>query len=137
MARTFSSYTPSEDEIFDWLWRNFDATEPPKSDPCRELNINIPVSAERARQGGTLRLAIPARRECPTCRGQGRVGVYECWRCGGEGALSGDVSINLCLPPHSAQSQAVHVPLARPWFSNMRITVHFKATCQDDALPIG
>ena len=40
-VRSFQSFTPSFDEIFDWLWKNFSGLDQPKSDLFQNLTLEL------------------------------------------------------------------------------------------------
>lgn len=44
--RSFQSFTPSFDEIFDWLWSNFSSLEQPKSGRVKNLTLEGPLTPE-------------------------------------------------------------------------------------------
>jgi len=127
-VRSFQSFTPSFDEIFDWLWKNFSDLDQPKSDRFQNLTLEITLTHEQARRGGSARIMVPAQAVCPTCRGQGGVGFYECARCAGEGAISGEMPISVAFPPGLAKDHAVMIPLDRFGIRNTHITVLFRPT---------
>lgn len=93
LVRSFQTFTPSFDEIFDWLWNNFSTFNYPKSGWVQNLTIEVPLSNEQALSGGNVRVMVPVRAICKTCRGYGNVGPYECSHCAGEGAIIGEVPI--------------------------------------------
>ena len=126
--RSFETFSPSRDEIFDWLWTNFLSLEWPKSGRIQDLTIEIPLTREQAMQGGNARVMIPARAGCPACKGHGAVGVYECTRCAGEGAISGEVPVSISFPPGLGQDHAVILSLERFGIRNLRLTVWFRLT---------
>ena len=74
---------------------------------------------------------IPAQAVCPTCRGYGGVGFYECARCAGEGVISGEMPISVSFPPGLAKDHAVMIPLDRFGVPNTHITVLFRPTDSD------
>ncbi len=127
-VRSFQSFTPSYDEIFDWLWRNFSSLEQPKSDRVKNLTLEVPLTPEQARRGGNARIMVPAQAVCPTCRGQGGLGFYECTRCAGEGVISGEMPISVSFPPGLTRDHAVMIPLDRFGIRNVHITVLFRPT---------
>jgi len=127
-VRSFQSFTPSFDEIFDWLWKNFSDLDQPKSDRFQNLTLEITLTHEQARRGGSARIMVPAQAVCPTCRGQGGVGFYECARCAGEGAISGEMPVSVAFPPGLTKNHAVIVPLDRFGIRNTHITVLFRPT---------
>lgn len=130
-VRSFQSFTPSFDEIFDWLWANFSSLDQPKSGRVENLTVEILLTAEQANSGGTARVMVPARALCPTCRGYGGAGPYECVRCAGEGAIVGEVPLCVAFPPGLAQDHAVMIPLDRFGIGNLHLTVLFRPSGAD------
>ena len=127
-VRSFHSFTPSFDEIFDWLWSNFSDLAQPKSGRVQNLTLEVTLTPEQARRGGNARIMVPARAVCPTCRGCGGMGLYECLRCAGEGAISGEVPVTVSFPPGLTNDHAVMIPLDRFGIRNLHITVLFRPT---------
>ncbi len=125
-VRSFQSFTPSFDEIFDWLWSNFSSLEQPKSGRVKNLTLEVPLTPEQARRGGNARIMVPAQAECPTCRGHGGVGFYECTRCAGEGIISGEMPVSIAFPPGLTKDHAVLIPLDRFGIRNFHVTVLFR-----------
>ena len=128
LVRSFQTFTPSFDEIFDWLWNNFSTFNYPKSGWVQNLTIEVPLSKEQALSGGNVRVMVPARAICKTCRGYGTVGPYECSRCAGEGAVSGEVPILVAFQPGLKENQTVMIPLDRYGISNLHLTILFYLT---------
>ena len=127
-VRSFQSFTPSFDEIFDWLWSNFSNLTQPKSARIENLTLEVTLTPEQARRGGNARIMVPAQAVCPTCRGHGGVGFYECARCAGEGVISGEMPISVSFPPGLTKEHAVMIPLDRFGIRSMHITVLFRPT---------
>ncbi len=127
-VRSFHSFTPSYDEIFDWLWSNFSSLEQPKSGRVKNLTLEVPLTPEQARRGGNAKIMVPAQAFCPTCRGQGGVGFYECNRCAGEGVISGELPVSVAFPPGLTADHAVMLPLDRFGIRNVHVTVLFRPT---------
>lgn len=130
-VRSFQSFTPSFDEIFNWLWRNFSDLTQPKFSRVQNLTLEVPLTPEQARRGGNARVMVPAQAVCPTCRGQGGVGFYECTRCAGEGIISGEMPVSVSFPPGLSKDHAVMIPLDRFGIPNTHITVLFRPTAID------
>lgn len=125
-VRSFQSFTPSTNEIFDWLWDNFSNLSQPKSGRIQDLTLEITLTPEQARRGGNARIIVPAQVNCPSCRGYGGVGPYECLRCAGEGSLSGEIPVSVSFPPGLIKDHAVMVPLDRFGVRNVHVTVLFR-----------
>jgi molecular chaperone DnaJ len=132
-VRSYQSFTPSLDEIFDWLWKNFSSLSPHKSGRIENLTLEVPLTPDQARRGGSARILVPARGVCPTCRGYGGVGFYECARCAGEGAISGEMPVSVAFPPGLVKDHAVMIPLERFGIRNLYLTVLFRPAGSDTA----
>ena len=124
--RSFESFTPSIDEIFDWLWSNYSDLSPPKSGRIQNLTLEVTLTPEQARRGGNARIMVPANTICPSCGGYGGIGPYECIRCAGEGSISGEIPISVSFPPGLTNDHAVMIPLNRFGIRNGHITVLFR-----------
>lgn len=127
-VRSFRTYTPSYDEIFDWLWHNFSDMAWPKSGRVQELTLEVPLTRAQALRGGNARVMVPARAMCPACGGAGTVGYYDCSRCSGEGAISGEIPVSISFPAGLTSDHAVVVPLDRFGIRNLHLTVLFRIT---------
>jgi len=128
LVRSFQTFTPSFDEIFDWLWKNFSTLRYPKSGYMQNLTIEVPLSYEQALSGGNVKVLVPVRAVCQACRGYGHVGPYECTHCAGEGALVGEVPVLVSFQPGLKENQAVMIPLDRYGIRNLHLTVLFCLT---------
>jgi molecular chaperone DnaJ len=128
LIRSFQTFTPSFDEIFDWLWNNFYTFNYPKSGWVQNLTLEVPLSNEQTLSGGNVRVMVPVRAICKTCRGYGSVGPYECTHCAGEGAIIGEVPIIVAFQPGLKRNQTVMIPLDRFGIRNLHMTVLFCPT---------
>lgn len=126
--RSFQTFTPSFDQVFDWLWDNFSSIDRPKLDRVKSLTLEVPLTKAQAAAGGTARVLVPARAVCPVCRGSGGIDFYECTRCAGEGAISGEVPVSLSFPAGLRHDHAVVLSLERFGIRNLRVTVLFRPT---------
>jgi molecular chaperone DnaJ len=125
---SFQTFTPSLEEIFEWIWSNFSSFDPPKSGRLQALTLEIALTLEEAMRGGNARIMVPARAFCPICHGYGEVGFNECPRCAGEGAVSGEVPISISFPAGLMGDHALVIPLERFGIRNLRLTVLFRLT---------
>jgi len=125
-VRSFQTFSPSSGEIFDWIWDNFSSVDRPKSGRVRHLTLEVPLSREQAFRGGNAEVMVPVRAACPTCRGYGSDGYYECYRCAGQGAISGEVPVSIAFPPGLVQNHSVRIPLEQFGIRNLHLTVLFR-----------
>ena len=125
-VRSFDTFSPSFDEVFDWLWNNFSTVSRLKSGRIQNLALEVPLTREQAQRGGNARIMVPARSTCPTCRGYGHIGSYACHRCSGEGAITGEVPIVVAFPPGLTKDHSVMIPLGRFGIKDLHCTVLFR-----------
>lgn len=126
LTRSFRTFSPSFDEIFDRLWSNFDRLARPKGETLKSLTAEVLLTPGQARTGGHIRILVPSRAVCPTCGGYGGVDLYECWRCAGEGAVSGELPLLVSFPAGVPGGYMVRIPLERFGIRNLYLTVHFR-----------
>ena len=127
LTHSFHSYSPSFDEIFERLWQNFDPVQP-KVENLESLNVEVLLTPWEAHCGGRIRILIPARLSCPTCYGRGRVGLFECWRCAGHGAIEGEYPVSITFPSGVSNNHMARVPLDRLGVHNFYLTVLFRVS---------
>ncbi len=126
LTRSFHSYRPSFDKLFDRIFNNFRQTSQPKSRPRENLNVVITLTPGQAFRGGQINVALPAELTCPSCSGQGWIGVYECWRCNGNGILSGEYPVIVSFPSGISDNHVVRKPLDYYGIKNLYLTVLFR-----------
>lgn len=127
LTRSFRTFSPSFEEIYDRFWSNFAPTTQPKSETLRSLSVDIPITPEQAVTGGQARVLVPAQTRCPVCDGYGGIGPYVCWRCDGRGTLVVEHPIMVSFPA-GYSAYTVQVPLDRYGIRNFYLTVHFRMT---------
>lgn len=128
--RSFATYGPSFDELFDRFWSNYSTVSRPKAERIEGLTVEIILSPEEARQGGELRLMVPAMRRCPACGGEGRVARYECWRCSGHGSLTADYPVRVAYPSGILDEYRLQIPLAQYGIANFFLSVRFRVSAE-------
>ena len=128
LFRSFETFSPSFDELFDRLWSNFSLHTRPKAERLESLNVEVPLSPRQASAGGDVRVMVPSRLVCLACHGQGSVGPYECPRCGGHGAVTGEYPVTVSYPAGLQEDYIVRIPLERFGIHNLYLTVHFRPT---------
>jgi DnaJ-class molecular chaperone len=129
--RSFRTFTPSFDEIFDRLRDKFFSPNPSPAGRVQNLTLEVPLTRQQALRGGNARIMVPARAVCPTCGGYGRVGPYECNRCAGGGVIAGEMPVAVAFPPGLARDHAVVISLERFGIRNLHLTVLFRPSHAD------
>jgi molecular chaperone DnaJ len=123
LLRSFQTFVPSAREIFDRLWSNFELVTRPKAEGLESLTVEVTLAPKQVLKGGQIRILVPARVICPACRGRGSVGTYQCWRCEGHGALTGEYPVNVSYPAGLEQDYIVRLSLDRFGIENFYLTV--------------
>jgi DnaJ-class molecular chaperone len=126
LFRSFETFFPSFEEVFERLWSNFTLLTRPKAERRESLAVEVPLSRQQAREGGAVRMLVPARVICPACGGHGRVGPYECLHCEGYGALAGEYPLTVNYPAGLRQDHIVDIPLDRFGIHNFYLSVRFR-----------
>lgn len=124
---SFGTFSPSFEELFDRLWRNFSLVRP-KVERLRSLNVEIRLSPQEAMAGGRVRLLVPARLRCPDCGGRGGIGFFSCWRCDGEGVIHGEYPVTLTFPPGIVNYYVVEIPLDQFGIENFYLRAIFRVS---------
>jgi len=131
LSRSFESYEPSFDELFDRWWSNFNLLTRPKAERVEELAVDVLLSPAEIQSGGEVRIMVPAQLECPACGGEARVGGYRCWRCSGQGQISGEFPLTVEYPSLTPKGYFVSVPLDHLGIRNFYLTARFREAAED------
>ncbi|MBN2010753.1 J domain-containing protein [candidate division KSB1 bacterium] len=130
LTRSFDTYFPSFDEMFDRLWNNFSGRSEPKSNQLKSLTVEIPISPYQAARGGMFRILVPLQRTCTTCHGRGGVGAYSCWLCAGEGFINQEFPVSVSVPAGINDRSVIQIHLDRYGIHNFYLTIVFQISDQ-------
>jgi DnaJ-class molecular chaperone len=125
LSGSFRTFSPSFEELFDRLWRNYSRSRP-EMEPLYSLNVEILISPYQALRGGRVRLLVPAQLTCPLCHGRGGIGWFECARCHGVGQIVDEFPIVLEFPPGIVNNHVVQVPLESLGIENFYLNAIFR-----------
>jgi molecular chaperone DnaJ len=126
LLQSFETFLPSLSDMFDRLWNNFELVTLSKAERLESLTVDVPLSLRQAFTGGQIRILVPARVICPSCRGRGHVGPYRCSRCDGDGTLRSEYPITISYPPGLQQDYIVRLPLGDFGSENFYLSVQFR-----------
>jgi molecular chaperone DnaJ len=125
--RSFETFLPAYEELFDRFWSNFTSLTRPKAEKIESLNLEVILSPQEALSGGEVRVSVPARIPCPSCNGKGGVGPFECWRCEGRGLVVQEIPIQISYPS-GISNHVAEVSLSPYGIHNFYLTVFFRVS---------
>ena len=125
---TFSGFPFSSliEEFFGHPWRDPDT--PIRSRPWRgreAVHVQVSVTREQALHGGRIRFWVPAQTVCPTCRGRGGSGFFECLHCYGSGRVIDERPVDVSFPGGLADGVEGKVTVSRPGMADLSLVLHF------------
>ena len=88
--------------------------------------VRVVLSPAQARRGGRVRIRVPVRAVCLSCRGTGTNGGWRCRRCGGRGAVPEEIELLLRYPAGVPSPYTVTIPLERYGLAGTELTVRFE-----------
>ncbi len=111
LFRDFHPGVPPAEEIFDRLLRNFTHRRIPKSEHLAPLDLDLILTPEEARLGGSVSLAVPLFHSCEYCGGSGRDSLFPCLACNETGIAEEQQLAEIQLPPMVRAGSVFDIPL--------------------------
>jgi DnaJ-class molecular chaperone len=90
------------------------------------LNTMVILSADEARQGGAIDLAVPSCSPCHQCGGSGRQGLFPCAGCDGEGLIEEEESMRVLIPPDVPDGTVMEFPLRGLGVHDFYLRLHIR-----------
>jgi DnaJ-class molecular chaperone len=120
LRRDFADVRPSEEALFARFARNFGHYVPRPSQDVKELQVELAISEDEARQGAQVRLGVPVFAECFHCAGHG------CPVCHDWGVLESERPVVIRLPPIGASGTTFIVPLTELGIHNFYVRMRVR-----------
>ncbi len=111
LMRDFHATSPSVDEIFERLVRNFTGVHVPKAERLRPLDLDLILTPEEARTGGSVSIGVPVFYRCDTCEGSGRDWLFRCLACGETGMIEREQPVQIRIPPMVRSESTFEIPI--------------------------
>jgi molecular chaperone DnaJ len=125
VMRDFETVRPGGEEITRHVLGNFTGRTA-KSNPARELNVEIVLSPEQAASGGQVTMLVPVARVCAVCGGTGRAGFLICDACTGQGTHWEKAKVDVHIPRGAADGTVVETSLRHVGIRNMWLKTHVR-----------
>ena len=97
--------------------------QPPSE--VRDLYMEVVLTPQEARRGGTYPVSVPLVRPCPHCR-RGAGGALFCPTCRGRGTVSGRGTFNLVIPPNVDDGSSASVSLEPVGLRGVRLVIDIR-----------
>lgn len=126
LLRDFHATSPSVEEIFERLLRNFSGVHVPKSERLRPLDLDIIVNQDEIAAGGSLSIAVPVFQTCETCQGTGRDWLFPCLSCGATGMVEHEEPVRIAIPPMVHSDSIFEIPIRGLRIHNLYLRVRIR-----------
>jgi hypothetical protein len=123
---SFQTVRPARDELLDFYRQNFSARGIPKSQPVRELTVDVMLSPARRPEAGRLPFEVPVARTCEICQGSGRTGFFHCDGCDGNGLVWETARLDVLLPAVVRDGTVIPVSLGRLGVGNLYLRLRIR-----------
>jgi len=123
-----TSPSPSIEEIFERLLRNFSGVHVPKSERLRPLDLDLIVSQDEVSAGGSIVIAVPVFQVCEVCQGSARDWLYPCLSCGGTGMVEHEDQVRISVPPMLHSDSVFEIPIRGLGIHNLYLRVRIRIT---------
>jgi hypothetical protein len=100
---------------------------------CNGLNARVVLSADEARHGGLLLLAVPSCSPCERCGGAGLEGIFPCALCDGEGFIEEQERVRLLVPAMVADGTVINIPLRGLGVHNFYLRLQIRVAMEPGA----
>jgi DnaJ-class molecular chaperone len=122
-----SSFPTLIEELFRRPWSNQPTPIWPEAGrEVEEIHVQVSLTRKQALHGGRIRVWIPVRSRCPSCRGQGGTGFFECLHCFGSGAVVDEYPVDIAFPGGLVDGFTGRVSLSRPGMRDLSMILHFR-----------
>jgi DnaJ-class molecular chaperone len=130
VARDFQRASPSLDEMFDRLVRNFTGIGIPKGEGIQDLNVEVILSPDEARRGGVAPIGVPVFYTCQFCGGSGHAWLFPCFHCQEQGIVEDEELVKIRIPPMVKDGSAFEVPLRGVGIHNFQLRIDIRIDTQ-------
>src|SRR4051794_16322176 len=128
LMSAFETYEPSVDALWRQFEDNFEPAHAPKSQPMRELNLELTLAAEEAHRGGHFSIDVPVGQICGRCEGSGTTGFFDCDLCEGHGMRWETARVIVFISPSTRSGTSIPISLRHLGVKNLFLNVHVRVT---------
>ena len=126
LMSAFETYEPSVDALWRQFENNFEPAHAPKSQPMRELNLELTLAPEEALRGGHFSIDVPVGQVCQRCSGSGTTGFFDCDLCNGHGMRWETARVIVFISPATRDGTSIPISLRHLGVKNLFLNVHVR-----------
>ena len=117
---------PSFDALLERVFRNFTGIGVPKTEGPEGLTVEVILTAEEAARAIEVPIAMPRVESCNECGGVGRVWLFPCNSCRGQGLIITERIVRIQVPPLVRPKSIVEVPLHGLGIHNLYLRMYVR-----------
>jgi DnaJ-class molecular chaperone len=117
---------PSFDALLERLFRNFTGVGVPKTERAEGLTLEIILTPAEAVRGVEVPIAAPVIESCFECGGTGRVWLFPCASCRGQGLIGTEKVVRIHVPPLVRPESILDVPLHGLGIDNLYLRLYVR-----------
>ena len=117
---------PSFDALLERVFRNFTGIGALKTEGPEGLTVEAILTPEEAARGVEVPIAVPGAESCFECAGSGRVWLFPCASCRGQGLIVTEKIVRVPVPPLVRPESIIEMPLHRLGIHNLNLRLYVR-----------
>ena len=117
---------PSFDALLERVFRNFTGIRVPKTEGPEGLTVEVILTPEEAARGVEAPIAVPRVESCYECGGAGRVWLFPCDSCRGQGLIVTERIVRIQIPSLVRPESIIEVPLHGLGIHNLYLRLYVR-----------
>lgn len=117
---------PSFDALLERVFRNFTGIGVPKTEAPEGFTVEVILTPEEAARGVEVPIAVPGVESCFECGGSGRVWLFPCTFCRGQGRIVTERSVRIPVPPLVRPESIIEMPLYGLGIQNLYLRLYVR-----------
>jgi DnaJ-class molecular chaperone len=117
---------PSFDALLERVFRNFTGIGVPKTGGPGGLTVEVILTPEEATREVEVPIAVPGVESCFECGGSGRVWLFPCASCRGQGRIVTERIVRIPVPPLVRPESIIEMPLHGLGIHNLYLRLYVR-----------
>ena len=117
---------PSFDALLERVFRNFTGIGVPKTERPEGLTVEVILTPEEATREVEVPIAVPGVASCFECGGSGRVWLFPCASCHGQGRIVTERIVRILVPPLVRRESIIEMPLHGLGIHNLYLRLYVR-----------